>query len=73
MFRTLTHSEPYLDIEAYSKPWYIQENVQHLRWNVLQKLSTPIALKKTLIFSYFRKRKPRKILLCFRKQNFSIL
>ena len=39
VFRTLA----YLELEAYSEPWYIhnprqiQNTVKHLRWNVLQK------------------------------------
>ena len=42
IFRTLA----YLELEAYSEPWYIQNprhiqnTVNHLRWNVLQKIAT---------------------------------
>ena len=42
IFRTLA----YLELEAYSEPWYIQNprhiqnSVNHLRWNVLQKIAT---------------------------------
>ena len=42
IFGTLT----YLELEAYSEPWYIQNlrhiksTAKHLRWNILQKIAT---------------------------------
>ena len=42
----------YSKLEAYSKPWYIQNPIKHLRWNVLR-----IQLTAMIIFAsynYFR-------------------
>ena len=75
--RTIFRTLAYLELEASSEPWYIQNSrhtqntVKHLRWKVLQK-QLPRALSGFNPQNSFLKKPTLKNFLLFGKRNFLI-
>ena len=75
--RTIFRTLAYLELEAPSEPWYIQNSrhtqntVKHLRWKVLQK-QLPRALSGFNPQNSFLKKPTLKNFLLFGKRNFLI-